>query len=785
MPRFQSLSIKRQLMLLIMLTSGVVLLAACAAFVAYDQFVLGQTMKRDLAMTADIIGRNSRSPLAYADPTRAERSLITLQAAPHVLAAAIYSTNNAVFAKYTSTNAPGATVPAQPEEPGLPHFQQGRLRVFQAITGFDGEPLGTLYLESGLDERWVRLRRFSAGVLVIMVGAFLVVFLLSSKFQGLISEPLNDLARTARRVSDERDYSIRAVKREGEIGFLTDQFNGMLAQIEARDKEVKEVNEQLRESEHRAQTATQAKSQFLANMSHELRTPLNAIIGFSEILADKTFGEFNEKQGRYVQNILTSGRHLLQLINDILDLAKIEAGKLVLDPSPFAIATALRDVQVIVSTLANKKGIILSAEVEPNLPPVFADQPKFKQIMYNLLSNAIKFTPEGGKVTITARIQEGDAEASSANQTASKTPDRPRRFVRLSVSDTGIGIKAEHHEKVFKEFEQLDSSYARQQHGTGLGLSLTRKLVEMHGGRIWVESEGVEGKGSAFTFLLPLPNAPAPAEIPASREQAQHQPAERTSGSARSGPLVLVVEDEQHGGELLQEYLTSGGYRVAHAWDGEQAIRMARELQPVAITLDILLPKKNGWEVLSELKADSVTRNIPVVIVSVTSDRQLGFSLGAIEYFVKPVSKDQLLAAVRQASKATGRTVRTVLVVDDDPMTVEFLSTNVRAAGYQVLTASGGQQGIDLAAKHAPDLIILDLMMPEVSGFEVVQRLRQEARTKDIPVLIYTAKELSEEDHRELRDRVQSITSKSGKQDLLRELDRLARLRHRGGQQTL
>jgi signal transduction histidine kinase/CheY-like chemotaxis protein len=783
MRAFQALPIKRQLMLIILLTCGVVVVLASAAFVGYDQYVFRQTMARDLAMLAEIVGRNSRSALSFDDADRANKSLTTLQATPHILSACLYRTNGAVFAKYQNLSAGGGVPPAQPEAPGEPQFVGGRLRVFQGILGFEGEPLGAIFLESSLSERWVRLRRFTGGVLVIMAVAFGVVFLLSSKFQGLISEPLLELARAARVVSEEKNYSVRAVKRtEGEIGFVTDQFNEMLAKIEQRDKELKAVMAQLRESEHRAQTATQAKSQFLANMSHELRTPLNAIIGFSEILSDKTFGELNEKQGRYANNILSSGRHLLQLINDLLDLAKIEAGKLTLEREEFDVVKALHDVQNIVVMLAHKKKIALSIEASPDLPQLYADQPKFKQVMYNLLSNAIKFTPEGGRVTMLAcqETWERDAAGGLERVSAVGAGREAVPCVRVAVADTGIGIKPEHHERVFVEFEQVDSSYGREQEGTGLGLALTRKLVEMHGGRIWVESEGIEGKGSTFIFLVPLvrrPEAALEAKIEGPERGAAVQPAGMTS--PQEGPLVLVVEDEKQAGELLEEYLRSGGYRVAHAGDGEEGVKLARELHPQAITLDILLPKRNGWEVLADLKAAAETKDIPVVIVSVTSDQQLGFSLGAIEYFVKPVSKDRLLEAVHKAALATGGAVQRVLVVDDEPLTVEFVATTVRGAGYQVIEATSGRQGIELALAQRPDLVILDLIMPQVSGFEVVQLLRHDPRTKDIPILIYTAKNLTEEDRRQLRDRVQSITAKPGKEDLLRELDRLARGRAR------
>jgi DNA-binding response OmpR family regulator len=347
------------------------------------------------------------------------------------------------------------------------------------------------------------------------------------------------------------------------------------------------------------------------------------------------------------------------------------------------------------------------------------------------------------------------------------------KWIEVAVSDTGIGLKLEDQERIFGTFEQVDSAYGREQQGTGLGLALTRKFVELHGGRIWVES--ALGKGSVFRFVLPLKQRMLASPAGVAEKEA-------TTSSPAGGALVLVVEDDHQAWDLLAHHLMQAGYRVARATSGKQAVVMARDLRPSAITLDILLPDQDGLKVLTQLKAHPDTQSIPVIVVSISENRELGISLGAVAWLVKPANQSDFLAAVRRAVVNTdGRNIRTVLVVDDEPPTIELLTDMLTTQGFRVLTALDGRRGIAIARAQQPDLIVLDLVMPELTGFDVVQELRQFPESREIPILIFSVKDLSPEERERLRGSVQAVVTKGAAGDLLRELARVQAANGRRG----
>ena len=476
--------------------------------------------------------------------------------------------------------------------------------------------------------------------------------------------------------------------------------------------------------------ASQAKSDFLASMSHELRTPLSAIIGFSALMRDEALADEGRRSvpDEWIEHVHRSGEHLLALINDVLDLTKIEAGRINLERESFELGTALLESVEGLRPLAERKSIEMTVTADSG--EITADRGRLRQIVYNLLSNAIKFTPEGGRITVEGRWSGDDAH--------------------LSVADTGVGIAVDDLEHVFEEFRQVGDLKAREA-GTGLGLALCRRLAEAHGGRMAVTSE--LGVGSRFEVILPFARTISVAEV---------APAAVVGQEEGYASRILVIEDDPGAVRLLRTYLEGEGYDVEIAADGEAGFAAATRRPPDAIILDVLLPGIDGWEVLRRLKADPNLRDLPVVVVTVVDERNVAMSLGAVDYFLKPVNPAALLARLGQytfTTKVKQGPVR-VLTIDDDPIARDLVTNALRPEGFDVVAAASGREGLDLALEEPPDLVICDLLMPDMDGYEVVDRLHENEATKDVTILILTGQELSKADRERLNGKVAEIVRK-------------------------
>jgi signal transduction histidine kinase/CheY-like chemotaxis protein len=511
--------------------------------------------------------------------------------------------------------------------------------------------------------------------------------------------------------------------------------------------EIKRHAAQLELARDQAMAATRAKSQFLTNMSHELRTPLNAIIGITEMLKEEAEETGEEPLVEPLNRIHHAGTHLLALINEILDLAKIEAGKFELYPEEVELGALMADVASTAGSIAAKNGNRLDVEVSPGLGAIQADPMRLRQVVLNLLSNACRFTRNGTVVLRAARI-------------AGSGGDR----VTITVQDTGIGMTEEQIGKLFQEFTQADSSTTRKYGGTGLGLAISRRLCRLMGGDIDVQS--VAGIGSTFTVTLPAaggqtgtPTMPAAPEHPSAHMWPLGQ-----------GRRALVIDDEETARDIVRLILTREGFDVVTAESGRQGIEFARQIRPSLITLDVLMPDLDGWSTLQELKRDDDLSDIPVIMVTIVDEETRGYALGAAAYLTKPVSREHLKKALTSChpDHASPR----VLVVEDDAHTRGWLSRILRENGWEVAEAENGRVALERLTVAHPDLVLLDLMMPEMNGFEFLEAIRGREETRHLPVIVLTAADLDEEGHRRLNGSIERILRKrlGGREEVLATL---------------
>ncbi|MDQ3207838.1 MAG: PAS domain S-box protein [Gemmatimonadota bacterium] len=527
----------------------------------------------------------------------------------------------------------------------------------------------------------------------------------------------------------------------------------------ARDMtELKRFEHTLQQKNVELQDASRMKSEFLANMSHELRTPLNSIICGSELLRDGLVGTLTDQQRSFIGDIFSSGIHLLSLINDILDLSKVEAGEMRLELEPVQVSSLFVNSLSIIREKAVTCGVRLDADAAEGLGAIQVDARKVKQIVYNLLSNAVKFSVDGGQVTLRAgRVPRADVGRLSGPWAGRSLPPPQNDFadfLKFTVTDTGIGISPDGLEHLFKPFRQIDSGLAREFEGTGLGLVMVKLLAELHGGAVAVES--AVGEGSCFTVWLPLRSAE---EVVLTSAKPVLGPGRDALAGAR---IALVVEGDFRSADLIRLQLEAEGLEVLHATSAEAALLLATQQPLSLITLDVMLPNMDGWDFLSRIKQVPELRRIPVVIISIAADRKKAFSLGAAAVMQKPISRQAFSDALVDLGLVPvlqGKTLK-VLVVDDDPKAVELIAVRTSGLASTVLRAYGGREAIDVARQELPDVIVLDLMMPGVSGFYVVEALKEYPETARIPILVVTAKRITADDRAELNGFVTAIMEK-------------------------
>jgi len=542
----------------------------------------------------------------------------------------------------------------------------------------------------------------------------------------------------------------------GTVDIISDQVNAFSPEDElilmalANQIAIALHNATLYTSEQAAKAEAEAsnilKSRFLANMSHELRTPLNSIIGYTELLMKGIYGPLTDQQENRLEKVIRNGRNLLALINDILDLSKIEAGKIELHLEPFEIEPLVRDISVTLQPLTEQNGNTLELECGETLGSMHADVSRVRQVLFNLLSNANKFT-EAGCVWFKVHRE---------------TDPNNVDWITFTVTDTGIGMSAAQVSRLFQEFAQADSSTTRKYGGTGLGLAISKRFCEMMGGDITVSSK--LGEGSTFTVRLP-----AHVAAQKSLKESLPEPAPIQSPVVDITPVsvlqpvpdlgtVLVIDDDSSARDLMTHFLIQEGYRVEVATNGQDGIRLAKALHPVAITLDVMMPGLDGWAVLAALKGSRATADIPVIMLTMVNDKSTGYALGATDYLTKPVDWERLSTVLSRHCLSGSNC--SVLVVEDDETTREVLRNGLQQAGYQVTEARNGRAGLDAVPLARPQLILLDLMMPEMNGFEFIEHLRQDERWRSIPVVVITAMDLPESARMRLNGYVQQILQK-------------------------
>ncbi|MCK5706784.1 MAG: response regulator [Candidatus Aureabacteria bacterium] len=634
-----------------------------------------------------------------------------------------------------------------------------------------------------LNERVDESKKYIFGLSILFILFFSFI---ATLFARSIVNPIITLVKATHKVS-QGDLDFRAkVTSQNEIGLLTDSFNKMTEdlkkfriEVESKEKEliksnveinkahkeilefnrdleikikertseIQETNTLLRKRNEELQTITKEleesnikireadrlKSEFLANMSHELRTPLNSIIGFSALsLKDDEVLNMPNIQDNF-EEIYKNGKQLLAIINDILDLSKVESGKMDFVKKDIDLREVITNLSKTLKVLKKDKEIDIKVDIEKDLPHIYSDPDRIRQVLLNIASNSVKFTNKG-YIEIRAK--------------------RKNNYIEVAVEDTGIGIKEVDIPKVFESFRQIDGSSTRKEGGTGLGMTISRKFVEMMGGTIWIESEF--GKGTTILFTIPVSFKKEESEKDSEDNKEPVIFIDKKAHNYKKEP-ILIIEDDMSAIKLYEKILKSHGYDVVWETQGSRAIDKVKEIKPFVIFLDIMLPDRSGWDILTELKTLPSTKNIPIVMSSILTEQNKGFALGAVEYLVKPVAEDDLLSVLKRI-KLKGKKV---IVIDDSHLDVLLVSKILEKWDYEIFKAHDGKEGLDKINQIMPHVIILDLDMPVMDGFQVVDKLKRREATKMIPVIIVTAKDLTEKEKKSLAGKIDALIMKS------------------------